>query len=165
MRFSALLLTFSLLVTGCGNAPSGVAAAPEELALVATRADAQDGLRYQRTRLGTEEIRPGLAADDLASVASNYRVLATRIAGRTKAHAPLKAIAADVARAVAYETALVRQAPAGAATYAAIVEEYQGTFKGVSATVNSKMGRKPPGEPEDDLIWNPHVGREKGKKV
>ncbi|MBM3275141.1 MAG: hypothetical protein FJZ00_08300, partial [Candidatus Sericytochromatia bacterium] len=159
MRFSALLLTVSLALAGCGKAAPGVAASPEDLALVATRADAQDGLRYQRTRLGSDEIRPGLGADDLYSVASNYRVLASRIAGRTKGLSPLKAIAADVDRALAYEKSLVRQALAGAATYAAIVEEYQGTFKGVSATVSGKMGRKPPGEREDDLIWNPHVGR------
>jgi hypothetical protein len=158
MRTAFACLTAALLLAGCGKPLTAADAAPEQSAVLLNRSDAKEGLRFQRIRLNTDELKPGLDAAGLAAVASNYRTLARRISSRSRHVVSLKSVASDVEGALAYDRSMTA-IPARGATLTAIVSEFQGTFKGVAGASDALLGRVPPPPPDDDLVWNPRTGR------
>ncbi len=147
--------------TGCGSLPGNTAqgSAPEQTTLLAIRSDIKSGLRFQRTVLGNTELKAGIDRDTLAQVAGRYRQLAEKVVSRSRPLPALRGFAAGMDEVVAYERATLAGKPAAAAALAAVVGEYQGAFSRAAADADARLGRRAPGEGEDDLLWNPHVGK------
>ncbi|MBM3267619.1 MAG: hypothetical protein FJZ01_08225 [Candidatus Sericytochromatia bacterium] len=165
MRVSFVLLAAATLVlAACGKPVTGAAVAPEQSAVLANRADARAGLQFQRMRLNTDQLPVGLDQAGLGVVADNYRALALRIAQRSRPLPALRDFAAGMDGALAFQRATLAAGPAGGATLTAVVGEFQATFKRAAADADSRLGRVAPPPPDDDLVWNPRVGRESGKK-
>ncbi len=159
MRVSTLFLVAAIALAGCGKPITAANAAPEQAAILANRTDARAGLEYQRTRLETDQLPIGLDQADLAVVASKYRALAGRISQRSKPLPGLRDFATRMEFVLDFDRAMVNGQPAGAATLTAVVGEFQSNFKRSAAAADALLGRLPGAEPDDNLVWNPHVGR------
>lgn len=161
MKTQILALATLLFATGCGSTLGTTVQgqAPEQTALVAIRTDIKSGLRYQRTVLGSYELKAGMDTGSLQTVAGRYRQLAEKVVSRSRSISSLRDFATEMDQVVAFERASVKGKPAAAAILTSVVGEYQGAFSRASAAADARLGRRAPGEGEDDLVWNPHVGR------
>lgn len=159
--FTFAALAAVTLASGCGSVPGATVqgSAPEQTALLAIRNDVKAGLRYHRTVLGGYELDAGTSPDSLRQVAGRYRQLAEKVVIRSRPVGGLNTFAVEMDRAVAFERSQASGRPASTAALATVVGEYQGAFSRASAEADGRLGRRPPEPGENDLVWNPHVGR------
>jgi len=159
---SVLCLSVAAILTaGCGASP--IAVSPAEVsaqqALLAIRTDVKGGLRYQRTILGTDELKAGLSSDGLAVVAQHYRDIAQKVISRSRPVANLKGYGEQMDQVLKYDLSMIstRRPPLAALT--AVVGEYHETFDAIAADTSARLGRSAPPPADDDLVWNPRVGK------
>ncbi len=139
-------------LAGCGSVPGAASTAgargpqaswSSPTVLVALRGDAQRALLYQRTMLGTDEVKPGADRVSLELVVRSYRQYATAAIARAGGAADLKAYASrlDAARKRDVSLKAGRDLSAmGAADLAWTAGEYHSAFKTVADDIDGKLG-------------------------
>lgn len=137
-------------LAGCGQVPgvgsvsvgNSQASWSSPTTLLAVRNDIQRGLVFQRTVLGTDDLKPGMSRTALETVAARYRDLSASAIAHARTAPDLKGYAAKLqaARKLDVTLATGRQT-AGSQDLAYTVGEYQNAFETVAGDIDIRLGR------------------------
>lgn len=140
-------------LAGCGQAPglattgsAGTQASwSSPTTVLAVRNDVKRGLMFQRTVLGTDELKAGMSRTALETVAARYRELSASAISHSKSAPDLKAYAAKLQSARKQDAAVTPAAAslAAAATQNLVytVGEYQAAFKSIADDLDARLGQ------------------------
>ncbi len=138
-------------LAGCGQVPglvtagsngNGQASWSSPTTLLAVRNEMQRGLVFQRTVLGTDELKPGMSRSALEAVATRYRGLSASALSHARTAPDLKAYTTKLQAARQHDAALTPGSVAAASQDLAwTVGEYQNVFKTISTDIDSRLGQ------------------------
>lgn len=144
-------------LAGCGQVPglattgaagNSQASWSSPTTVLAVRNDVKRGLMFQRTVLGTDDLKAGMSRSALETVVARYRDLSASAISHSKSAPDLKAYAAKLQTARKHDVGVAPAAGtvANTATLATqdlvyTVGEYQSAFKSVADDLDTRLGQ------------------------
>jgi hypothetical protein len=131
-------------LSGCGVTPTvATAGFSSPTSMVAVRNDVQRALTYQKTILGTDELKPGVDRGRLELVVRQYRSLSASAIAHSKSNADMQAYVVRLSAAQKRDPGLKKGIDLTALGNSDLVfttGEYQSAFKTVSDDIDAKLG-------------------------